>query len=137
MVVLADLAEVPAHRDREPKNLGGRGLSGRARLRRAGLINGAAASFAWSGAQTLIAHLIGDVTEVQALIKHPMDSGFAKDADGKLIPAHYIETLNAWRIGQQVGGQFREEAPNFGKVGRNEPCPCGSGKKYKRCCGLN
>jgi uncharacterized protein YecA (UPF0149 family) len=20
------------------------------------------------------------------------------------------------------------------KVGRNEPCPCGSGKKYKRCC---
>ena len=22
------------------------------------------------------------------------------------------------------------------KVGRNEPCPCGSGKKYKRCCGL-
>jgi len=22
------------------------------------------------------------------------------------------------------------------KVGRNEPCPCGSGKKYKRCCGM-
>ena len=21
------------------------------------------------------------------------------------------------------------------KVGRNEPCPCGSGKKYKQCCG--
>jgi SWIM/SEC-C metal-binding protein len=21
------------------------------------------------------------------------------------------------------------------KTGRNEPCPCGSGKKYKRCCG--
>lgn len=21
------------------------------------------------------------------------------------------------------------------KVGRNDPCPCGSGKKYKRCCG--
>lgn len=21
------------------------------------------------------------------------------------------------------------------RVGRNEPCPCGSGKKYKRCCG--
>ncbi|MBW2054446.1 MAG: SEC-C domain-containing protein [Deltaproteobacteria bacterium] len=25
------------------------------------------------------------------------------------------------------------EAQN--KVGRNEPCPCGSGKKYKKCCG--
>ncbi|MEG1887057.1 MAG: SEC-C metal-binding domain-containing protein [Oscillospiraceae bacterium] len=21
------------------------------------------------------------------------------------------------------------------KIGRNSPCPCGSGKKYKRCCG--
>jgi len=21
------------------------------------------------------------------------------------------------------------------KVGRNEPCPCGSGRKYKKCCG--
>ena len=27
---------------------------------------------------------------------------------------------------------FRREAP---KVGRNDPCPCGSGKKFKRCCG--
>ncbi len=23
------------------------------------------------------------------------------------------------------------------KVGRNDPCPCGSGKKYKKCCGMN
>ena len=22
------------------------------------------------------------------------------------------------------------------KIGRNEPCPCGSGKKYKKCCGI-
>ena len=27
---------------------------------------------------------------------------------------------------------FRRETP---KVGRNDPCPCGSGKKYKKCCG--
>ena len=27
---------------------------------------------------------------------------------------------------------FRRLAP---KVGRNDPCPCGSGKKYKHCCG--
>lgn len=26
-------------------------------------------------------------------------------------------------------------APPAGKIGRNEPCPCGSGKKYKKCCG--
>ena len=23
------------------------------------------------------------------------------------------------------------------KPGRNDPCPCGSGKKYKKCCGIN
>ena len=23
------------------------------------------------------------------------------------------------------------------KPGRNDPCPCGSGKKYKKCCGRN
>jgi len=28
----------------------------------------------------------------------------------------------------------KREAP---KVGRNDPCPCGSGKKYKKCCGRN
>ncbi|MHC4939643.1 MAG: SEC-C metal-binding domain-containing protein [Planctomycetota bacterium] len=27
---------------------------------------------------------------------------------------------------------IRRETP---KVGRNDPCPCGSGKKYKKCCG--
>jgi preprotein translocase subunit SecA len=27
----------------------------------------------------------------------------------------------------------RREAP---KIGRNDPCPCGSGKKYKNCCGV-
>ena len=26
----------------------------------------------------------------------------------------------------------RRDAP---KVGRNDPCPCGSGKKFKKCCG--
>ena len=30
--------------------------------------------------------------------------------------------------------QIRLEQP---KVGRNDPCPCGSGKKYKKCCGKN
>jgi preprotein translocase subunit SecA len=31
--------------------------------------------------------------------------------------------------------QRREAAPVAKKVGRNDPCPCGSGKKYKKCCG--
>ena len=29
----------------------------------------------------------------------------------------------------------REPVRKSGKVGRNDPCPCGSGKKYKKCCG--
>lgn len=35
--------------------------------------------------------------------------------------------------GQIVGlGPLKRSAP---KVGRNDPCPCGSGKKFKKCCG--
>jgi preprotein translocase subunit SecA len=29
----------------------------------------------------------------------------------------------------------RKPVPAAPKVGRNDPCPCGSGKKYKKCCG--
>jgi len=36
--------------------------------------------------------------------------------------------------GEQKVKQIRLSQP---KVGRNEPCPCGSGKKYKKCCGKN
>ena len=32
---------------------------------------------------------------------------------------------------------YWEEKIASAKVGRNEPCPCGSGKKYKKCCGRN
>lgn len=53
-----------------------------------------------------------------------------------LIP-HWVATLNAWKIRQHLGSQPQSPAPHFGKVGRNDPCPCGSGKKYKKCCGLN
>ena len=40
---------------------------------------------------------------------------------------------------RQVDRDFTEGGRSAGennrKIGRNEPCPCGSGKKYKRCCG--
>ncbi|MFA6356249.1 MAG: preprotein translocase subunit SecA [Candidatus Omnitrophota bacterium] len=51
----------------------------------------------------------------------------------------------ASRIPQQGSGQPAEASPQDArqapiereapKVGRNDPCPCGSGKKYKKCCG--
>jgi preprotein translocase subunit SecA len=33
------------------------------------------------------------------------------------------------------GGNLKRPAKKAEKIGRNEPCPCGSGKKYKKCCG--
>ncbi len=37
---------------------------------------------------------------------------------------------------EHVGTGFKSEPRSTAsKVGRNEPCPCGSGKKYKKCCG--
>lgn len=36
-----------------------------------------------------------------------------------------------------VDGEILESPPAISdKVGRNDPCPCGSGKKFKKCCGL-
>jgi hypothetical protein len=40
---------------------------------------------------------------------------------------------NGWTPNELVEKQHR--AKRFGKIGRNDPCPCGSGKKYKKCCG--
>jgi preprotein translocase subunit SecA len=42
------------------------------------------------------------------------------------------------RIFDQLGGEDGDSKPvvrQAEKVGRNDPCPCGSGKKYKKCCG--
>jgi preprotein translocase subunit SecA len=38
-------------------------------------------------------------------------------------------------IGRNAEGQQQTVKRDEQKVGRNEPCPCGSGKKYKQCCG--
>ena len=44
----------------------------------------------------------GDTTEVQALIQHPMDSGYVKDAKGALIPPHFIQQLTFEYDGKAV-----------------------------------
>ncbi len=36
---------------------------------------------------------------------------------------------------ESAAGQERRPIRNLHNVGRNDPCPCGSGKKYKHCCG--
>ena len=44
----------------------------------------------------------GDTTEVQALIQHPMDSGFVKDAKGEIIPPHFITQLTFEHDGKKL-----------------------------------
>ncbi len=49
-----------------------------------------------------------------------------------------------FEAGEPVAETDEKEVPKVAtivneqpKVGRNDPCPCGSGKKYKQCCGKN
>ncbi|ETA81285.1 SEC-C metal-binding domain-containing protein [Youngiibacter fragilis] len=57
--------------------------------------------------------------------------------------AEYLYTIGSWE--NLLSAEKREEikktwknsrtVKNEVKIGRNDPCPCGSGKKYKKCCG--
>jgi preprotein translocase subunit SecA len=57
--------------------------------------------------------------------------------------ADYLYSLPQWEgifsveKRKEIQKQWRDSKTvvNENKVGRNEPCPCGSGKKFKKCCG--
>ena len=60
-------------------------------------------------------------------------------ANGEFCNHHEVSTFvkeaDGWKFedGELVGETpITREDP---KIGRNDPCPCGSGKKYKKCCG--
>ena len=60
----------------------------------------------------------------------------AGDTDLDLLESvcvqHEIDHLNGMRIlDRAMELTIKRDKP---KIGRNEPCPCGSGKKYKKCC---
>jgi sulfur-oxidizing protein SoxZ len=44
----------------------------------------------------------GEITEVQVLIQHPMDSGFVKDDRGEIIPPHFIQELTFEHAGRKI-----------------------------------
>ena len=49
-----------------------------------------------------------------------------------------LQAINSLDNGEQIKSEVNKTVVNEGpKVGRNDPCPCGSGKKYKNCCGKN
>lgn len=51
-----------------------------------------------------------------------------REWDGVLSSERRREITKQWRESKQ----FRNTEK---KIGPNDPCPCGSGKKYKKCCG--
>jgi len=64
------------------------------------------------------AQIKGDVCEVRVLMSHPMETGQRKDADGKTVPAHHIQTLTVALNGKtvvsgQTGGSVSRN-PVFG-----------------------
>jgi preprotein translocase subunit SecA len=51
------------------------------------------------------------------------------------LPPHGARTGNQPMNQGQTEGKISTVRRSAPKVGRNDPCPCGSGKKYKKCCG--
>ncbi len=58
----------------------------------------------------------------------------AKITDAKLQEKAAIELVDG-KLSPKEGGVNKTIVNEEPKVGRNDPCPCGSGKKYKNCCG--
>jgi hypothetical protein len=62
--------------------------------------------------------------------------------DWKSFFKERYKNIKRWRLGsyeKKTEKSSKSEDSEYSsqkKIGRNEPCPCGSGKKYKRCCGL-
>ena len=60
----------------------------------------------------------------------------------KAEPIRRVQVANPLEEGFEGGAKQSAKRVTVGtkrgeKVGRNDPCPCGSGKKYKKCCGAN
>jgi SEC-C motif domain protein len=50
--------------------------------------------------------------------------------------SRFVKEAGQWvYVSVDVRGSRKEAGRETAKAGRNTPCPCGSGKKIKRCCG--
>jgi len=56
-----------------------------------------------------------------------------KNQEERIKTQHQKVSLN-YNRGETISQQTVTKGK---KIGRNDPCPCGSGKKYKKCCGVN
>jgi hypothetical protein len=83
----------------------------------------------WCQEQGIDISVLNDKQKVQALNERWMAT--PRPAFEGKTPAEITEGNPSLLSIKKVETFRREEA----KVGRNDPCPCGSGKKYKKCCG--
>jgi len=92
--------------------------------------------------ETMIGKLRGDVTErlfkIQIRVtEQSPELDLAEKARNRKLTLSRGEEPGASGSGE---GEDKKAAPvkRVGdKIGRNDPCPCGSGKKYKKCCGVS
>ncbi|MCP3105339.1 SEC-C domain-containing protein [Myxococcus sp. K15C18031901] len=75
--------------------------------------------------------LIGDATMVERII---FNEPLAQIKNLMKTPNDLLGAMTALGIGGRPADMFgKASTAAHGKVGRNEPCPCGSGRKFKRC----
>jgi hypothetical protein len=89
--------------------------------------------------------IVGKIDSVQAvcLVEHPADKGCVIQLDNTpesfpaiahladLIDSH---TFSPWQFSGVSESVRQKPIAEFGEIGRNDKCPCGSGKKLKHCC---
>ena len=77
-------------------------------------------------------------TLIRVQITRPEQSYQRKGSPAKMVETHRAQGAFSAEAPRKVqgGGDAAVTVRRQGaKVGRNDPCPCGSGKKYKQCCG--
>ena len=92
------------------------------------------------------------VSEGVTLVITPFDKSIMKELEKAIIKAELgvapnndgtCVRLNFPPLTEERRKELYKESRNSTtvvkgkKIGRNDPCPCGSGKKYKKCCGKN
>lgn len=85
--------------------------------------------------EEMISDIKVDVTKILMNIRQ---QGEAKRQETVKITGAALEAIHSVDGGAKIGTDIDRTIKNDGpKIGRNDPCPCGSGKKYKNCCGKN
>ncbi len=85
--------------------------------------------------EEMIANIKVDVVKILMNIRR--QNGEVKRQEAVKITGAALEAINSVDGGKKINTpEYSQTVVNEGpKVGRNDPCPCGSGKKYKNCCG--